>query len=180
MSRRKSYPSDITNARWKLISPLIEESQSRGRKRSTDLREVINAINYRWSTGCTWRMLPHDFPAWETCYTYFDRWRKQGQLWRIREVLLRRSPYIPLDPRQDPREVDSVKHRSGKRRTPKPWHPGDSSPHTAATTIRDSKTPGVNSGRPDRTSSRSDCATMSGPPSGKSAFPSRDSRRVPD
>ncbi|MCG6157551.1 transposase [Rubinisphaera margarita] len=180
MSRRKSYPSDITNARWQLISPLVEESQSRGRRRSTDLREVINAINYRWSTGCTWRMLPHDFPAWETCYTYFDRWRKQGQLWRIREILLRRSPYVPLDPKQDPREGDRVRDRSGKRRTQKPWQPADSSPHAGASRPRDGEARGVQPCRPDLKVSQRDRGPKAGAVSDKSAFPSTGSRRVPD
>ncbi len=180
MSRRKSYPSDITNARWKLISPLIEASQSRGRKRSTDLREVINAINYRWSTGCTWRMLPHDFPAWETCYTYFDRWRKQGQLWRIREILLRRSPYVPLDPKQDPRVVDPARPRSGKHRTPKPWQPNDSSPHVGTAPTRDGEPRVVHSSRPESNAGRRNRGANADTISGRSAFPSRHSRRVPD
>lgn len=92
---RRAYPSDLSDARWKFIEPLLQTETSRGRKRSTNLREVVNAINYRWNTGCTWRMLPHDFPAWETVYTYFDRWRKSGLLWHIREVILRKSPYVP-------------------------------------------------------------------------------------
>ena len=94
MSIRRSYPSDISNARWQFISPLVRSESLRGRKRSTELREVVNAINYRWTTGCPWRMLPHDFPPWETVYTYFDRWRNDGTLRQIREVILRRSPYI--------------------------------------------------------------------------------------
>ncbi len=91
---RRSYPSDLTDARWQFVEPLIQTESLRGRKRSTNLREVVNAINYRWNTGCTWRMLPHDFPAWETVYTYFDRWRKAGMLWQIREVIIRKSPYV--------------------------------------------------------------------------------------
>jgi len=122
MPSRRSYPSDISEARWRLISPLIDERQERGRKRSTELRDIINAINYRWSTGCTWRMLPHDFPPWETVYTYFDRWRRQGKLGDVREIILRRSPYVSdersreraklkkLDP--DASSNDRSEHRS--------------------------------------------------------------------
>jgi len=91
---RRQYPSDLTNARWQFVEQLIKQDSARGRKRTTDLREVINAINYRWNTGCAWRMLPHDYPPWETVYTYFVRWGKSGKLWQIREVLLRKSPYV--------------------------------------------------------------------------------------
>jgi len=96
MSVRRPYPSDLSNARWQFISELIDDSSPHGRKRSTELREVVNAINYRWSTGCTWRMLPHDYPKWETVYTYFDRWRREGTLREIREIILRKSPYVPV------------------------------------------------------------------------------------
>ncbi len=92
MSRRR-YPSDLSEARWRLVREFLQEPPRPGRKRSTDVREVVNAINYRWTTGCTWRMLPHDFPAWETVYTYFARWREQGRLPLLRELLLRKSPY---------------------------------------------------------------------------------------
>lgn len=92
---RRLYPSDLSDVRWQFIEPLIQNDSLRGRRRSTNLREVINAINYRWNTGCTWRMLPHDYPPWETVYTYFDCWKKAGKLWQIREVLIRNSPYVP-------------------------------------------------------------------------------------
>ena len=46
-----------------------------GRKRTIDLREVCNALNYFNRTGCQWRLLPHDFPAWQTVYYYFRKWR---------------------------------------------------------------------------------------------------------
>ncbi len=94
---RRAYPSDLTETRWRLIEEILQTAALRGRKRSTDLREVVNAIQYRWVTGCPWRMLPHDYPAWETVYTYFHRWQKTGQLRQIREILLRKSPYLPLE-----------------------------------------------------------------------------------
>lgn len=90
---RRKYPSDLTETRWCLIQKFLQDPVRTGRKRSTDVREVVNAINYRWTTGCPWRMLPHDFPAWETVYTYFARWQKDGRLRLIREIVLRKSPY---------------------------------------------------------------------------------------
>ena len=58
-----------------VLKPMLPPDKPRGRKRRVDLREVINAILYLLRTGCSWRMLPHDFPAWQTVYGYFYRWR---------------------------------------------------------------------------------------------------------
>ena len=58
-----------------VLKPMLPPDKPRGRKRRVDLREVLNAILYLLRTGCSWRMLPHDFPAWQTVYGYFYRWR---------------------------------------------------------------------------------------------------------
>ncbi|MDJ0649699.1 MAG: IS5 family transposase [Xenococcaceae cyanobacterium MO_188.B19] len=88
---RQAYPSDLSDREWSIIEPLLPRSKSRGRKRDTDLREVVNAILYLLEEGCQWRALPHDFPHWSTVRTYFDKWNKH-QLWyqmnrRLREEL---------------------------------------------------------------------------------------------
>ncbi len=88
---RDTYPSDINEQQWRDIASLIPASRKRGRSRSTSEREVVNAINYRWSTGCSWRMLPHDFPTWGTVYTYFRNWQRQGVLREIRSQLICRK-----------------------------------------------------------------------------------------
>ena len=59
---RKPYPSDLTNAQWRLIEPSIPPAKWGGRPREVDVREVVNAIWYVVRTGCSWRQLPHDFP----------------------------------------------------------------------------------------------------------------------
>ncbi|MCK4783244.1 MAG: transposase [Desulfobacteraceae bacterium] len=64
----KNFPSDLTNEQWKLIEPLQPPAKTGGRPRSTDLRQVINGILYLVRTGCSWRMLPHDFPPWPTVH----------------------------------------------------------------------------------------------------------------
>jgi len=87
---RTTYPSDVTNEQWHRIADLIPPPEKLGRHRSIDEREVLNAINYRWSTGCSWRMLPHDFPQWGTVYAYFRRWQRVGILREIRTTLLGR------------------------------------------------------------------------------------------
>ncbi len=91
-SSRPPYPSDVTDKQWDSISVVIPPEEDRGRHRNTQMREVIDGINYRWRTGCVWRMLPHDFPPWATIYTYFRRWQHDGTLKEIRDVLLRPSP----------------------------------------------------------------------------------------
>jgi putative transposase len=58
-----SYPSDLTEAQWKLIEPLLPQARPGGRPRCQSLREVLNAILYLTSTGCSWRSLPHDFAS---------------------------------------------------------------------------------------------------------------------
>ena len=73
-----SYPSDLSEAQWKLIAPLIPVPQSYGRPREYGLREIVNAIFYVLRSGCSWRMLSHDFPPWGTVYHYFRRWSKNG------------------------------------------------------------------------------------------------------
>jgi transposase len=81
------YPSDLTDAEWALIEPLIPPAKRGGRKRSVNLREVLNAIFYVLSTGCQWNALPKDLPPKSTVYDYFDLWEWDGTLERIHHEL---------------------------------------------------------------------------------------------
>ncbi len=83
----KNYPSDLTNEQWKLIEPLLPPAKTGGRPRSTDLRQVINGILYLVRTGCSWRMLPRDFPPWPTVHDYYRKYRHDGTWNRIHNVL---------------------------------------------------------------------------------------------
>jgi putative transposase len=74
----KPYPSDLTDAQWAILEPLLPKERPLGRPRKTDLRRVVDAITYRNRNGCTWRALPHDFPPWRTVYNYFIAWRDDG------------------------------------------------------------------------------------------------------
>ena len=65
-TERKAYASDLTNEQWERIESLLPKQKEGGRERQVDLREIINAINYRTRTGCAWEMLPHDLPAKST------------------------------------------------------------------------------------------------------------------
>lgn len=88
--RRARYPSDLSNQQWERIAPLLPVSADVGRQRQVDLREVLNGINFRWTTGCVWRMLPHDLPPWGTIYTYYRDWQRAGLLPFIRDELTRK------------------------------------------------------------------------------------------
>lgn len=79
--RGKRYASDLTDREWALIAPFLPPPRSQGRPRSTDLREVANAILYMASSGCQWRLLPKDLPPPSTVQRYFYDWRDCG-LWR--------------------------------------------------------------------------------------------------
>lgn len=78
--RRSRYASDLTDREWALIEPFMPMPRRIGRPRTTDLREVMNAILYMASTGCQWAMLPRDFPPSSTVQRYFYDWRDSGLL----------------------------------------------------------------------------------------------------
>lgn len=75
---RKAYTTDLTNPEWAILKPLIPPALPGGRPRSQNMREILNAIFYVLRGGCSWRLLPHDFPPWQTVYDYFRRWRRTG------------------------------------------------------------------------------------------------------
>jgi transposase len=98
--RTHKYPSDVTDAQWRLIRGLIPVYPG-GRPRKTDLRDVVDAIFYVLRTGCQWRFLPKDFPPKSTVWRYFDEWRHNGTLEAIHDRLRER-----------------VRKKEGKKRTP--------------------------------------------------------------
>jgi len=82
------YPTDLTDAQWKLLLPLLPKAKKKGR-RPADLRLILNGLLYFVRSGCAWRLLPRDFAPWQTVYGYFRRWRLQG-LWQHLHDVLRR------------------------------------------------------------------------------------------
>ena len=82
------YASNMTDAEWLLIEPLMPEPNAIGRPRSTVLRTTVEAILYIASTGCQWRQLPKDFPPYSTVQRYFYRWAQDGTLARINHWLV--------------------------------------------------------------------------------------------
>ena len=87
MILRKPYPSDLTDKKWKLVKPLLPAAKRGGRPRTTEEREVVNAVFYVIKSGCQWRMLPHDFPPHQTIYEFFTAWQKDGTWQKIHDAL---------------------------------------------------------------------------------------------
>jgi transposase len=81
------YPSDMTDAEWALIAPLIPPAKRGGNKRTVDVREVVNGLLYVLGTGCQWRAIPKDLPPRGTLHGYFMRWEWDGTLGRIHHAL---------------------------------------------------------------------------------------------
>ncbi len=81
------YPSDLTDAEWALVAPLIRPAKRGGRRRSVDVREVLNAVFYLLSTGCQWSALPKDLPPKSTVWDYFSRWEWESTIERIHHTL---------------------------------------------------------------------------------------------
>src|SRR3954470_16862924 len=97
--RTHHYPSDVTDEQWALIEPHIPVYPG-GRPRTTDVRDVLDAILYVLRTGCQWRFLPVDFPPKSTVWRYFDEWRHNGTLDAIHDSLRTKvraaeKPYSP-------------------------------------------------------------------------------------
>jgi putative transposase len=72
------YPSDIAEHEWKRIEHYFQPASRRGRKPTHDKRALVNAVLYVVKSGCQWRMLPSDFPPWQTVYDHFRRWNLNG------------------------------------------------------------------------------------------------------
>lgn len=81
------YPTDLTDAQWELIRPLLPDAKPGGRPRSVDLRAVVDGILYVVRGGVPWRMLPHDLPPWGTAHYDYRRWRIDGMWANVLEVL---------------------------------------------------------------------------------------------
>ena len=84
---RIAYPTDLTDAQWRLIVKRIPPAKPGGRYRSVNIREVVNGILYLVRTGCSWRQLPHDFPPWGTVHWYYRCFRLSGTWQKIHDAL---------------------------------------------------------------------------------------------
>jgi putative transposase len=84
---RTPYLTDLTDAEWKVVEPLLPPALPGGRHRTVNLREVLNGIRYLVRSGCSWRLLPHEFPPWGTVHYYYRRWRRDGTWQTLHDTL---------------------------------------------------------------------------------------------
>lgn len=83
-----AYPSDLTDQEWMMLEKEVSKrKRGRGRKRSVNVREIVNAIFYVLDNGTKWRSLPHDYPKWQTVFWYFNQWNKDGTIENIHRKL---------------------------------------------------------------------------------------------
>jgi transposase len=84
---KTSYPSDLNEAEWAKLDPLIPRARKPGRPEKYPKRTILNAIFYLVRSGCAWRMLPNDLPPWKLVWHYFSHWKKQGVWVRLNDAL---------------------------------------------------------------------------------------------
>jgi putative transposase len=84
---RKSYPTNLTDAEWHYLKSHLPTPKRRGRPRIYGFREILDAVFYVLKSGCAWRLLPRDFPPWETVYHYFRKWSLDGTWERLNHTL---------------------------------------------------------------------------------------------
>ena len=105
---RKPYSSDLDDAQWALLEPLLPPPVPAGKPRTTNLREVVNAIFYVLTKGCAWHALPHDFPPEGTVRDYFHRWRRCGVWERVHDALRRQvREQVGKEPEPSAGSIDS-------------------------------------------------------------------------
>ena len=91
MKSRRSYSTDLSDEEWTILKPLVPQAKPGGRPRTHQRRELLDAIFYVVRGGCAWRLLPHDFPPWQTAYHYFRLWRINGTWERMHATLRERT-----------------------------------------------------------------------------------------
>ena len=98
---RKAYQSDLSDAEWGCLKPYLPAPNTYGRPRLHSPREILDAILYILKSGCAWRLLPHDFPPWQTVYHYFRAWRLSG-IWERMHSALRERMRVRLERNPQP------------------------------------------------------------------------------
>jgi transposase len=85
---RRSYPTDLTDAQWERLRPLLETDPSKGgAPRTYPLREIVNGLLYQLRGGIAWRAMPNDLPPWDNIYDHFRRWKQNGKFELIHDAL---------------------------------------------------------------------------------------------
>ena len=105
---RRAYSTDLTDAQWQALSPLIPAIKPGGRRAQYPRREIVNAILYLTRNGCAWRNLPHDLPPWSLVHYYFWHWKHDGT-WQAAHDALREQARTRMgrDPQPSAAALDS-------------------------------------------------------------------------
>ena len=123
---RRPYPSDLSDEEWAILEPLLGRSARRGRPPKWPARRVADAVFYLLRSGCAWRMLPREYPPWQTVYYHFRRWRLDGRLRRAHGAI-RAEIRAPRDGRpRDPSAaaIDSQVVKTGRSGGPERGYDG--------------------------------------------------------
>lgn len=112
VSARRAYRSDLSDEQWGMVPRALPPAPGGGRERTVDLREIVNAILYRLRTGCSWEMLPHDFPPKSTVFEDFAGWRNNGTWERLHDAL--RQDVRPQNGREATASAAIVDSQSAK------------------------------------------------------------------
>src|SRR5829696_7440459 len=86
--RRRRYPTDLTDAQWAVLAPLLARAPGPGRPPRVASRAVVDGLLYQARTGCQWRLLPQDFPDWQAVRYYFDKWGADGTWAQVNQQLV--------------------------------------------------------------------------------------------
>ena len=89
MIKREPYSTDLTDAQWQVLEPLVPAAKTGGRPPKYPRREVLNAVLYLTRNGCAWRNLPHDLPPWSLAHYYFWHWKSDGTWQAVHDQLVR-------------------------------------------------------------------------------------------
>jgi putative transposase len=87
MRHDRLYPSDLTDAEWAVLAPLLPTPPARSRPRIYTARRVLDAVFYVLRSGCAWRLLPRQYPPWAAVYYHFRQWRRTGFWERLNATL---------------------------------------------------------------------------------------------
>ena len=90
-AKREPYPSSVTQKEWAMVKPLLPKPGRLGRPPRYGQREMVNTIVQVVRSGCTWRMVPKDFPHWRLVYYYFAKWQALGVWQRLNDTLRDRA-----------------------------------------------------------------------------------------
>jgi putative transposase len=129
----QTYPSDLTDSQWEHIKELLPAAKSTGRPRELQMRQVINALFYLAVGGVQWRMLPKEYPNWQSVYYYFRLWRNSGDWQRLHDTIRARvrratgrhkhptagcldSQSVRCSAVASTRGYDAAKHVTGRKR----------------------------------------------------------------